>query len=145
MTQKNNKILGTIEKGQFVDAKIKVHSTCTRVFVEKVHTEAVHLGTEIPHEIDDVKNILTNYRSEVQKLKLPSAAQQPIIVVEDPSMPQPLRHGDYPAMITMVGRLRGNDIFTNGLSYILTSNNLEKGAGGGAVLSAEYLHAKKYF
>jgi aspartate-semialdehyde dehydrogenase len=140
-----NKILGSIEKDQLVAAKIKVHSTCTRVFVEKVHTEAVHLGTEKPYNIDEVKDVLSSYRSEVQKLRLPSAALQPIIVVEEEDMPQPLKHGEYPAMVTLVGRLRENNIFKNGLSYILTSNNLEKGAGGGAVLSAEYLHAKNYF
>jgi aspartate-semialdehyde dehydrogenase len=32
----------------------------------------------------------------------------------------------------------------NGVSYVLTSDNLEKGAGGGAVLSAEYLKVKGY-
>ena len=139
-----NKILGSIEKRRFVDAGIKVHSTCTRVFVEKVHTEAVHLATEAPNSVDEAKDLLTRYRSEVQRLKLPSAAEQPLIVVEGEDMPQPLRHCDYPAMVTLVGRIRENNVFRNGLSYILTSNNLEKGAGGGAVLSAEYLHAIKY-
>ena len=45
-------------------------------------------------------------------------------------------------MVTLVGRLRENPIFKNGVSYVLTSDNLEKGAGGGAVLSAEYLKVK---
>ena len=74
-------------------------------------------------------------------LKLPSVAEQPIIVL-DGDEPQPKKHGDYPLMVTLVGRLRENPIFKNGVSYVLTSDNLEKGAGGGAVLSAEYLKVK---
>jgi aspartate-semialdehyde dehydrogenase len=69
-------------------------------------------------------------------------AQQPIIVVDKDDGPQPKRHGGYPQMVTLVGRLRENQLFENGVSYVLTSDNLEKGAGGGAVLSAEYLRVK---
>jgi aspartate-semialdehyde dehydrogenase len=56
--------------------------------------------------------------------------------------PQPKKHNNYPKMVTLVGRLRENTLFKNGISYVLTSDNLEKGAGGGAVLSAEYLKVK---
>jgi aspartate-semialdehyde dehydrogenase len=44
-----------------------------------------------------------------------------------------------------VGRLRKDPVFKNGLAYVVTSDNLDKGAGGGAVQSAEYLRAKRYF
>ena len=64
--------------------------------------------------------------------------------MKEKDMPQPIKHSKYPSMVTLVGRLRKNRIFKNGLSYVLTSNNLEKGAGGGAVLTAEYLYAKGY-
>jgi hypothetical protein len=40
-------------------------------------------------------------------------------------------------MVTLVGRLRENKLFRNGLSYVLTSDNLERGAGRGAMLIAE--------
>ena len=141
--KETNKILGNIVNGNLVDAEINVHCTCTRVFVEKVHTEAVHLGTSKPHTLDEVKSVLEGYRSEPQELKLPSAPEQPIIVLEDENLPQPIKHSDYPPMVTLVGRLRENTLFENGLSYILTSDNLERGAGGLAVLTAEHLHVKE--
>ncbi len=139
-----NKVLGTIVDGKNVEAGINVHSTCTRVDVEIVHTEAVHLGLSEKAEVSDVEEAFISYRSEAQDLKLPSIAEQPIIVVDQIDGPQPKTHSDYPKMVTLVGRLRQNNLFKHGISYVLTSDNLEKGAGGGAVLSAEYLKVKGF-
>jgi aspartate-semialdehyde dehydrogenase len=124
------------------EKSINIHSTCTRVDVKIVHTEAIHLGLGKAASVEEVKAVLNGYRSEAQELKLPSVAEQPIIVVEEEDGPQPKKHGNYPKMVTLVGRLRANPLFDNGVSYVITSDNLEKGAGGGAVLSAEYLQVK---
>ena len=137
-----NKILGRVAGGKLVESKINVHATCTRVDVEIVHTEAVHLGLLKPTTIEDVRDTLNKYRSEAQELNLPSCSKQPIIVLDEKDGPQPKRHEAYPKMVTLVGRLRENPLFENGVSFVLTSDNLEKGAGGGAVLSAEYLKVK---
>jgi aspartate-semialdehyde dehydrogenase len=141
VVKETNKILGKIIDGKLVDSNINLHATCTRIDVEIVHTEAVHLGLGKPASIDKISETLNSYKSEAQKLKLPSVAEQPIIVL-DGDEPQPKKHGKYPKMVTLVGRLRENTLFENGVSYVLTSDNLEKGAGGGAVLSAEYLKVK---
>ena len=141
VVKETNKILGSMQEGKLIDAKINVHSTCTRVDVEIGHTEAVHLGLAKHASIDEIREKLNSYKSEAQELKLPSVAEQPIIVLDD-DMPQPKRHGESPQMVTLVGRLRENSLWENGVSYVLTSDNLEKGAGGGAVLSAEYLKVK---
>jgi aspartate-semialdehyde dehydrogenase len=90
-----------------------------------------------------VKKILNNYKSELHYLNLPSAPIKSIMVVEEKDMPQPLKHKEFPKMVTLVGRIRKNEIFRKGIYYILTSDNLEKGAGGGAVLTAEYLFRKQ--
>ena len=140
--KETNKILGKVVDGKLVDSSINIHATCTRVDVEIVHTEAVHLGLSKEASIEEVEKTLKGYKSEAQELKLPSVAEQPIIVVGEADGPQPKKHGDYPKMVTLVGRLRENPLFKNGVSYVLTSDNLEKGAGGGAVLSAEYLKVK---
>lgn len=140
--KETNKILGNVVDGKLVPAEINIDCTCTRVDVEIVHTEAVHLGLSKYASVDDVAKVFKVYKSEAQDLKLPSVAEQPIIIVEDEDGPQPKKHGDYPKMVTLVGRLRENTLFKNGISYVLTSDNLEKGAGGGAVLSAEYLKVK---
>jgi len=138
------KILSEASDGRIIEACITVHSTCTRVHVETVHTEAVHLGTVQHHGVDEVKYLLSGYRSEPQELRLSSSPEHPILVVDEEDMPQPLKHKEYPSMVTLVGWLRENDIFENGLSYVLTIDNLEKGAGGGAILIAEYLYVKGY-
>jgi aspartate-semialdehyde dehydrogenase len=141
VVKETNKILGEMNNGKLIDAEINVHATCTRVDVEIGHTEAVHLNLAKHASIEEIRDKLNGYRSEAQELKLPSVAEQPIIVLDD-DMPQPKKHGDYPQMVTLVGRLRENSLWENGVSYVLTSDNLEKGAGGGAVLSAEYLKLK---
>ena len=140
--RETNKILGTLKSGEIEPAGINIHATCTRVFVETVHTEAVHLGTKSPHSLQEIKKALNGFRSEPQELRLPSAPEQPIIVVEEPDEPQPSHHKTHPDMVTIVGRLRENTLFNNGLSYVLTSDNLERGAGGGAVITAEFLMKK---
>jgi aspartate-semialdehyde dehydrogenase len=140
--KETNKILGKVVEGKLIDASINIDCTCNRVDVEIVHTEAVHLGLSKSASVEEIKNVFTNYKSEAQDLKLPSVAEQPIIIVEDEDGPQPKKHSDYPKMVTLVGRLRKNTLFENGFNYVLTSDNLEKGAGGGAVLSAEYLMSK---
>jgi aspartate-semialdehyde dehydrogenase len=65
------------------------------------------------------------------------APERLIHVMDDEYGPQPWVHGSYPDMVTLVGRLRENKLFRNGLSYVLTSDNLERGAGRGAMLIAE--------
>jgi len=142
VVKETNKILGDIIDGKLVEKSIIMHATCTRVDVEIVHTEAVHLGLGRAATINDIHETMSSYKSEAQELKLPSVAEQPIIIVEGEDGPQPIKHSDYPQMVTLVGRLRKNPLFKNGISYVLTSDNLEKGAGGGAVLSAEYLMVK---
>jgi len=132
VVKETNKILGKIVEGELIESSINIHATCTRVDVEIVHTEAVHLGLSMSASIEEVRDTLNNYKSEAQELKLHSVAEQPIMVL-DGDAPQPKKHGNYPKMITLVGRLRKNSLFKNGVSYVLTSDNLEKGAGGGAV------------
>ncbi|MBM3291631.1 aspartate-semialdehyde dehydrogenase [Candidatus Bathyarchaeota archaeon] len=143
--QETKKILGNIKKYIITPAEIKIGATCTRVYVERVHFESVFVETKKENNIKDVKETLSNYVSEPQKLQLPSAPQKPIIVFDDNNQPQPKLHHDYGGQVTLVGRLRKDPVFKNGLSYVVTSDNLDKGAGGGVVLSAEYLKKKNYF
>ncbi len=44
----------------------------------------------------------------------------------------------------MVGRLQENPVVENGFTYVVTSDNLEKGAGAGAVQNAEFMREKGY-
>jgi aspartate-semialdehyde dehydrogenase len=143
------KIFGTCEKGRIVDSSIDIYCTCTRVFVEDGHTEAVFVETEKECSADEVKNLLKNFVGEPQKLKLPSAPAKPIIVFDDPIpekyetyKPQPRFDVEkFGGMVTFVGRIRK---IKDKIGYILLSHNTKKGGAKGAVFNAEFLVAKKF-
>jgi aspartate-semialdehyde dehydrogenase len=143
--KETNKILGRLSAGGVKGAGIVVGATCTRVHVQTVHTEAVYVDTKKPCSADEAKEAMRSYVSEPQRMKLPSAPEKPIVVFDEPEMPQPKLHRQYGGDVTLVGRLRKDPVFRNGLAYVVTSDNLDKGAGGGAVQTAEYLRAKRYF
>ncbi|MBN1682576.1 aspartate-semialdehyde dehydrogenase [Candidatus Bathyarchaeota archaeon] len=145
VVEETQKILGKYQKNNINPLNIKIGVTCTRVYVNRVHLESVFLETKKENDISEVKKIMNNYISEPQKLQLPSAPEKPIILFEDNLLPQPKLHYKYGGQVTLVGRLRKDPVFKNGLSYVVTSDNLDKGAGGGIVLSAEFLKKKRYF
>jgi aspartate-semialdehyde dehydrogenase len=140
----SNKILGTIKDGVVQEAGIKVHATCTRVYVDKVHTEVVDVETVKSATLEDIRKVLKEFRAEPQELDLPTNAKQPVQVLDEVDMPQPKLHRSKGFMVTLVGRLQENPVVENGFTYIVTSDNLEKGAGAGAVQNAEFLKAKGY-
>ena len=143
--KETNKILGKLSADGVKGAGIIIGATCTRVQVQTVHTEAVYVDTKKPCSADEAKEAMRSYVSEPQRMKLPSAPAKPIIVFDEPEMPQPKLHRQYGGDVTLVGRLREDPVFKHGLAYVVTSDNLDKGAGGGAVQTTEYLRAKRYF
>jgi aspartate-semialdehyde dehydrogenase len=142
--KETNRILGKIVNNEIIDARILIHATCTRVFVEKVHTEVVDIETETLASLKDIKAVLVMYESEPQKLGLPSSPERPLLVFDEIDMPQPKLHREHGFMVTQVGRIQKNTTTKNSFTYILTSDNLEKGAGTGAVNAAEYLKVQGY-
>ena len=143
--RETNKILGKLSADGLKGAGIIIGATCTRVDVKIVHTEAVYVDTKKPCNAEEAKKVMEEYVSEAQRLDLPSMPEKTIRVFDDPEMPQPKLHRQYGGDVTLVGRIRKDPVFKNGLAYVVTSDNLDKGAGGGAVQSAEYLRAKRYF
>jgi aspartate-semialdehyde dehydrogenase len=144
VVRETRKILGRLEGGKILDADVRVHATCTRVYVESVHTEVVDVEMSREASIVEIKDALRKYESEPQRLGLPSAPERPILVLEEIDMPQPILHRGKGFMVTLVGRLRANPLSSKGFTYILTSDNLEKGAGAGAVLTAELMKVRNY-
>ena len=138
------KILGELSEEGIIDAEIDIHATCTRVFVESVHTEVVDVVTERPATVEAIKDVLEGFTSEPQRLGLPLAPEQSILVSDAVDMPQPRLHREQGFTVTVVGRLQRKPLHENGFTYILTSDNLEKGAGAGAVQTAEFMRAKGY-
>ena len=137
------KILGKLKNGKIEDADIRISCTCTRVPVLDGHTESVFVETT--KEIDPMKakDTYEQYNKEISVAGLPSAPEKYYVFHEDPTRPQPRMErsvGD--GMTTTIGRVEKEELFDNGLKYVLFSHNKKMGSAKGAVLLAEMLYKK---
>ncbi len=134
--RESKKILGKIENGSFREADFAVDARCNRVAVRDGHTEVVFVETEEKFNIEELKSIFVNFRGLPQKLSLPTAPSNPIVVTEDKFRPQPiLDRNRGKGMTITVGNIRKDAIF--GLTFTLVSHNTIRGAAGGSILNAE--------
>ena len=137
------KILGKLKDGKIEDADIKISCTCTRVPVIDGHTESVFVETT--EEIDPIKakETYNQCNKDISVIGLPSAPKDYYAFHEDPTRPQPRMErivGD--GMTTTIGRVEKEELFDNGLKYMLFSHNKKMGSAKGAVLLAEMLYKK---
>lgn len=140
------KILGTLHDGKIKDADIRVSCTCTRVPVIDGHTETVLVQTEKEIDAESATRAYADYDKAVSTAGLPSAPEKYIIVHSDPMRPQPrIERNVGDGMTTSIGRLEKDEIFGNGLKYVLFSHNKKMGSAKGAVLLAELLYKKGKF
>src|SRR5579885_2096556 len=136
---------GKIVDGKIDPAKLKVSCTCTRVPVIDGHTETVFVETASHTDPESVKKAMREFSHKVSIYDLPSAPKEYLIVHEDPTRPQPrLDREINEGMTTMVGRVREDTVFDNGIKYVLFSHNEKMGSAKGAVLLAELLYKKGY-
>jgi aspartate-semialdehyde dehydrogenase len=134
------KILGYMNNGSIAPAPLKVSCTCTRVPVLDGHTESVFVETKQIAEAQDVKTEMEKFSKNVTIMGLPSAPKDYIIVHEDPTRPQPRIDREInDGMTTVVGRIRKDTAFDNGIKYMLLSHNEKMGSAKGAILLAELL------
>ncbi len=139
------KILGKLADGKIDPAKLKVSCTCTRVPVIDGHTESVFVETAAHADPESVKKAMQEFSSKVSIANLPSAPKEYLLVHEDPTRPQPrLDREINDGMTTVVGRIREDTVFDNGIKYVLFSHNEKMGSAKGAVLLAEMLYKKGY-
>ncbi|HZW55872.1 MAG TPA: aspartate-semialdehyde dehydrogenase [Nitrososphaerales archaeon] len=140
-----NKLLGKQVGGKEIKpSSIEIFCSCNRVAVIDGHLESVYLESE--RVIDNPRAVLETFIGEPQRLKLPSAPSQPIIVRDENDRPQPrLDRMAGNGMSTVVGRIRsgGGRSGKKVLQYHLLTHNTIRGAAGGAILTAELL-AKQY-
>lgn len=133
------KLLGEFSAGKIRPAGFKIACKCNRVPVLDGHTESVFIETTKGCSIDELKEVWKNYRGESQKLALPTAPKQPIIVMDEIDRPQPRFDAAVEGgMVAVIGGVEAN-AFDNGCQYTVLSHNTELGAAKGAVLAAEYL------
>ncbi|MCA9827137.1 MAG: aspartate-semialdehyde dehydrogenase [Nitrosopumilus sp.] len=137
------KILGKLKDGKIEDADIRISCTCTRVPVLDGHTESVFVETTKQIDPAKAKEIYNQCNKDISVLGLPSAPENYYAFHEDPTRPQPRMErtvGD--GMTTTIGRVEKEELFDNGLKYMLFSHNKKMGSAKGAVLLAEMLYKK---
>lgn len=141
--RETRKILGRLQGGGIAAHEMKVSCTCTRVAVLDGHTESVFVEFERPASAEEVAEAMRSWRGGTEGLDLPSAPARWIEVHDDPYRPQPRVDREAgEGMTTSVGRIREERLFDSGVKYVLVSHNTKAGAGKGAVLLAELLHAR---
>lgn len=141
--KETRKILGTLNGDKIEDADIRISCTCTRVPVIDGHTESVFVETGGEIDPQKAKEAYHDYNQTVSIVGLPSAPKDYYAFHEDPTRPQPRMErtvGD--GMTTTVGRVEKEELFENGLKYMLFSHNKKMGSAKGAVLLAEMLYTK---
>src|SRR5574341_24752 len=137
------KILGKLSNGKIESANLKVSCTCTRVPVIDGHTESVLVETARHADPESVKKAMEKFSENVSVAGLPSAPKNYLTVHDDPTRPQPRLDREVDGgMSTVVGRLREDSVFENGIKYMLFSHNEKMGSAKGAVLLAEMLYKK---
>jgi len=134
------KILGAADE----PAGFEVSASCHRVPVLDGHTEAVFVETEKPATAEEVAECMSEFEAEPQKLKLPTAPAQPIVVRKEQDRPQPrLDRFEGNGMSVVVGRVRKDPVF-GGTKFVVLGHNTIRGAAGCAILVAECMNAQGY-
>lgn len=136
------KILGKFNGEEIEQANFRISSHCNRVAVLDGHTETVSLKLGEEAGLEEVKEALKGFSGEPQRLKLPTAPREPVIVREEQDRPQPrLDRGAHGGMAVSVGRVRRDPIFD--VKFVVLGHNTIRGAAGASVLNAELLVKKK--
>jgi len=143
MEAESRKLLGSLNGSRIIDADLTLSAHCNRVPVEDGHTESVSLKLRQPAQAEEIIAAWNDFRCLPQKLKLPTAPEQPIIYETAVDRPQPRLDRDRGrGMSAVVGRLRPCNIFD--WKFTVLSHNTIRGAAGAAVLNGELLKAQGY-
>jgi aspartate-semialdehyde dehydrogenase len=135
------KILGSFNGKTVQNADFQLSASCNRVHVKDGHLESVFIKLKEDPSIEQIEAAFTSFRGEPQKLKLPSAPQQPIVVRHEKNRPQPRFDRETGCgMSVVVGRVRKDPIMT--FKYMCLGHNTVRGGAGAGILSAELFVAK---
>ena len=143
MEEESRKLLGSLNGKAVVPADLTLSAHCNRVAVEDGHTESVSIKLNKPATAEEIITSWNEFRCLPQKLKLPSAPEQPVIYDPAPDRPQPrldINRGR--GMAATVGRLRPCNLFD--WKFTVLSHNTIRGAAGAAILNGELLKAQGY-
>jgi aspartate-semialdehyde dehydrogenase len=143
MEAESRKLLGSLKGSSVVPADFALSAHCNRVAVEDGHTESVSIKLHKPARAEEIIAAWNEFRCLPQKLKLPTAPEQPVIYESAPDRPQPRLDRDRgKGMSAVIGGLRPCSIFD--WKFTVLSHNTIRGAAGAAVLNGELLRAQGY-
>jgi aspartate-semialdehyde dehydrogenase len=114
------------------DKTIQVTATVVRIPVVGGHSEAVNIEFENEYDLDDVKNLISNFPG--------------VVVYDNPAenkYPMPLMAHNRDEVF--VGRIRRDYSKEKCLNLWVVSDNIRKGAATNAVQIAEYMAANKLY
>jgi aspartate-semialdehyde dehydrogenase len=143
MEIETRKILGRFTGTQVELAPFPVSAQCNRVAVEDGHTESVSVKFAKKAGLQEIAEVLRTFAGPPQELKLPSAPEKPIVVMDAQDRPQPrfdVNHSG--GMATLVGRFRRCSILD--CKFTVLGHNTVRGAAGASILNAELLKAQGY-
>ncbi|HEY6249068.1 MAG TPA: aspartate-semialdehyde dehydrogenase, partial [Candidatus Angelobacter sp.] len=129
MEAESRKLLGSLNGNGISPAQLIVSAHCNRVAVEDGHTESVSIKLRKTAPAEEIISSWNEFRCTAQKLKLPSAPEQPVIYDPAPDRPQPrldIHRGK--GMSAVVGRLRPCNLFD--WRFTVLSHNTIRGAAG---------------
>jgi aspartate-semialdehyde dehydrogenase len=140
MGRESLKILGSPTK----PADFQLTASCNRVATIDGHLESVFVETRKKTDASQVVKAMEEFVGDPQRLSLPSAPRNPVIVRREKDRPQPrLDRTEGNGMAVVVGRVRDDPVI-NGVKYLVLGHNTLRGAAGVGVLNAELLKARKY-
>ena len=123
--EEENKMINETRK-IFHDDSLLISATCVRVPVFRAHAEALHIELKNPAEPDDIRKLLAD-----------SPGVQVVDDIENNIFPMPIDASE--KYDILVGRIRKDPVFDNGISMFITGDQLLKGAALNAVQIAELL------
>ncbi len=136
------KILGRLEQGSIKKPDFKISASCNRVFTSDGHLESVFIDLDEDASVEDVEETFRDFKGEPQRMRLPTAPKNPIVLRKEVDRPQP--RFDRMAgngMAVTVGRVRKDEIFD--IKYSVLGHNTIRGAAGASILNAELYISKK--
>ncbi|OUJ19007.1 Aspartate-semialdehyde dehydrogenase Acd [Methanonatronarchaeum thermophilum] len=134
------KMLGDLQNGEIKHKDFKIKATCNRVPVIDGHLENLWIELEEKPELEEIKKTMNNFQGEPQKLDLPTAPKQPVIVREENDRPQSrLDRNKQKGMAVTAGRIRGDEE----IQMTILGHNTIRGAAGASILNAELLAKKQ--
>ncbi len=132
------KVWGWVEDGSIHNQWEPVISAhCVRVPVQDGHLATVSVKLRHPIPPEDIRQLWADFHP-LRSLALPSSPAQLIVYREEQDRPQPLLDNEEGGgMSIVVGRLEEDPLLD--FRFVALSHNTLRGAGGGSVLTAEYL------